>query len=66
MKKNVGGTDKILRIVAGLLIIALGINFESWWGLIGIIPLFIALIGWCPAYLPFGINTCKTKEPESK
>lgn len=66
MKKNVGGADKILRIIAGLVIIALGINFQSWWGLVGIVPLFTALTGTCPAYLPFGISTCKTKEPETK
>jgi hypothetical protein len=66
MKKNVGGADKVLRIIAGLVIIALGINFQSWWGLVGIVPLLTALTGTCPAYLPFGISTCKTKEPETK
>ena len=32
------------------------------WGWIGVIPLLTAIIGWCPAYLPFGISTCSTKK----
>ncbi|MCX7797009.1 MAG: DUF2892 domain-containing protein [Melioribacter sp.] len=64
MKKNVGTTDKILRIVIGILIIAIGIITQSWWGLIGLIPIVTALIGWCPLYLLFGLSTCKTKETE--
>ncbi|MGK9368223.1 YgaP family membrane protein [Melioribacter sp. Ez-97] len=66
MKKNVGGGDKTFRIILGLVILILGIIYESWWGLIGLIPLGTALIGWCPLYLPFGISTCKTKEAEAK
>lgn len=66
MKKNVGKADRVVRIVLGLIIIVLGFSFESWWGVIGIVPIFTALIGWCPAYLPFGLSTCKTKAPESK
>lgn len=61
MKSNIGKPDKIVRIAAGILIGAAGIYFGSWWGLIGIVPLFTALINWCPAYVPFGISTCKTK-----
>lgn len=60
MKKNVGGADKWLRIIAGLVIMALGLIYSSWWGLIGIIPVFTGLTGSCPAYLPLGISTCKT------
>jgi len=66
MKKNVGKGDKTFRIILGLVILILGIIYGSWWGLIGLIPLGTALIGWCPLYLPFGISTCKTKEPEAK
>lgn len=65
MKKNVGSIDKVARVIIGLVIIALGILYQSWWGLVGIIPLFTSVIGWCPIYLPFGISTCKTKT-ESK
>lgn len=66
MTKNVGSADRVVRVILGLIIIALGLNFESWWGIIGIVPIFTALIGWCPAYLPFSITTCKTKTPETK
>ncbi len=59
MKKNIGITDRWIRIVAGLAIGAAGLYFQSWWGAIGVIPLFTASIGWCPAYLPFGISSCK-------
>lgn len=61
MKKNVGSIDKVVRVVLGLVIIALGILNQSWWGLVGVLPIFTATLGWCPAYLPFGISTCKTK-----
>lgn len=61
MKCNVGKTDKVIRIIIGLAIGAAGYYFKSWWGLIGIVPIFTALISWCPLYLPFGIRTCKTK-----
>ncbi len=61
MKRNVGKADRSLRVILGLLIIAAGFYFQSWWGVIGVIPLGTALLGWCPVYLPFGISTCKTR-----
>ena len=61
MKHNVGTTDRIIRAILGLGIVALGIGFGSWWGLAGIVLLFTATVGWCPAYLPFGISSCATK-----
>lgn len=59
MKHNVGGIDRILRIVVGLALIGWGLYAQNWWGAIGIIPLFTGAIGWCPAYLPFGLNSSK-------
>ena len=59
MKRNIGKTDQIVRIVIGVGIILIGVFFKSWWGAIGIIPIITAAIGWCPAYLPFGISTYK-------
>lgn len=59
MKCNVGKTDKIIRILAGIVIIALGLYFQSWWGVIGVVLLATAAFSICPAYLPFGISTCK-------
>jgi len=61
MNKNVGNTDKTLRIILGIVIIALGFYFKSWWGVIGLVPLLTAFIGWCPAYAPFKISTVKKK-----
>jgi hypothetical protein len=62
MKKNVGKVDRIVRIILGIVIGALGIIFKSWWGLIGLIPLLTGIFGTCALYIPFGINTCKVKE----
>ena len=59
MIRNVGSADRALRIVAGLAIVAAGVYYQSWWGAVGIIPLFTGTTRWCPAYLPFGINTCR-------
>lgn len=54
---NVGDTERMARILVGLLIIGIGFALSSWWGLIGIIPVFTGVSGWCPAYLPFNIST---------
>lgn len=62
MEKNVGTVDRVIRVVLGLAIIGAGVYYQSWWGVIGIVPLATAAIGWCPAYLPFGMSTCKIKE----
>lgn len=59
MHCNVGKVDRAIRIIIGLIIIVLGIVFQSWLGLIGIIPLLTGIIKWCPLYLPFKINTNK-------
>ncbi len=59
--KNVGSLDRILRLVAGLGILAAGLVLKSWWGLAGLVPLLTAAIGFCPAYLPFGLSTCRKK-----
>ena len=57
MKKNIGSSDKVIRAILGIVLIIVGIIFQSWWGLIGIIPLFTALIGTCPAYMACGVST---------
>ncbi|MEN6375123.1 MAG: DUF2892 domain-containing protein [Smithella sp.] len=62
MKCNVGKTDKIFRIILGIIIILAGIYFQSWWGAIGIVPIVTGFIRWCPAYLPFGFSTCGDKK----
>jgi hypothetical protein len=61
MKKNIGGLEKFIRIVAGLGIISLVfIGPETKWGYLGLVPLATGLIGWCPPYALLGISTCKT------
>lgn len=59
MKANVGGIDKILRIAAGIVVIAVGLYFKSWWGAVGLIPLLTGLINWCPLYVPLKWSTKK-------
>jgi len=59
MKTNVGKTDRWIRIVLGLVVGAAGWYFKSWFGLLGIIPIITAFIGWCPLYVPFRLNTKK-------
>jgi len=67
MKANVGGIDRILRIVIGIAILAWGAyTWQSTgsfnlWALIGVVPLFTGLMSWCPPYAIFGISTCSVK-----
>ena len=62
MKANVGGVDRVLRIVLGLVLIGLAATGTvGWWGWLGIVPLATGLVGWCPPYAIFGISTCKMK-----
>jgi hypothetical protein len=64
MKANVGGIDKAVRIVAGLVLLSLAFVLEGgarWWGLVGFVPLATGLFGYCPAYSLFGLSTCPMK-----
>lgn len=64
MKANVGGIDRVLRIVVGLTLIAMAITGAvGAWGWIGVVLVATGLIGWCPAYLPFGLSSCKVRQP---
>ena len=58
MKTNVGGADKILRLVAGIALLAWAVFGGPVWAWIGIVPLATGLLGWCPAYTMLGMNTC--------
>ena len=59
MSANVGGIDKILRIVIGASLILLAVTGKvGWWGYIGIVPLLTGLTGRCALYSMLGINTC--------
>jgi hypothetical protein len=58
MKCNMGKTDRIMRVVMGVAILAAGFYFQSWWGMAGGVPLLTAALGFCPVYVPLGISTC--------
>lgn len=60
MQANVGGIDKVLRIIVGVVLIAAAATgMIGWWGWLGVIPLLTGLFNFCPAYTLFGIKTCK-------
>jgi sulfite exporter TauE/SafE len=59
MKINIGSTERLLRIIAGVVIIGLGLYYGSWWGVIGLVPLLTGLSRFCPLYSMLGMNTCK-------
>jgi len=59
MTCNIGTTDRIVRVLLGVAIIAAGLYFKSWWGLIGLVPLATAATGWCAVYRLIGISTCE-------
>ncbi|MGZ5035468.1 MAG: YgaP family membrane protein [Usitatibacter sp.] len=66
MTKNVGTTERAIRVVAGLAILSLVFFVESdarWFGLIGLAPILTGLFGYCPPYAWMGINTCGPKTP---
>jgi hypothetical protein len=61
MKHNVGTVDRILRIVAGIVLILLAATGTvGWWGWLGVIPLLTGVVRVCPAYSLLGVKTCKT------
>ena len=63
MKTNEGTIDRALRVIAGLVLIALAATGTvGVWGWIGIMPLLTGAIGFCPAYTILGINTCPMKK----
>jgi len=64
MKINEGSLDRIIRIILGLIILALWFVLQGnaqYLALIGLIPLITGIIGWCPLYMIFGIDTNKRK-----
>ncbi len=68
MAKNVGGVDRLIRAVVGGGLIYYAMSnlpgSQDWMvpaGVVGFVLILTAIFGWCPAYLPFGIKTCKVK-----
>lgn len=69
MKANVGGLDRLLRGVAGAVLLSLYfVGPQTPWGLIGLVPLFTAVFKFCPAYSLIGLNTscCKTQSASAE
>lgn len=60
MKSNMSKPDKWIRLVAGLLVVAAGIYFHTWWGLIGVVLVATSFMNWCPLYFISGISTKKS------
>jgi hypothetical protein len=64
MTKNVGSIDRAARIIVGLGLLSMFMfvgSVRKWLGLIGLVPLLTALVGWCPAYGVPGVKTCPTE-----
>ncbi len=64
MKTNVGFLDRVFRVLVGCAVPGAGYYFKTWWGLVGVVPLLTAFVGFCPAYVPFGLNTCGVKKSD--
>jgi hypothetical protein len=62
MKTNVGGIDKVLRIGAGVALVAWAALGGPVWAWIGVVPLATGLTGFCPVYPLLGMNTCPMKK----
>ncbi len=65
MKANVGGFDKIIRILLGIFLLSLIFwGPKTYWGLVGLIPLLTGLTSFCPLYAPFKISTYRKSKEE--
>ncbi|MBL8536182.1 MAG: DUF2892 domain-containing protein [Hyphomonadaceae bacterium] len=62
MKTNEGAVDRVLRVIVGAGVLSLAfVGPQTPWAYLGAIPLITGLVGFCPAYALFGINTCGVK-----
>jgi len=62
MVQNIGTVDRVIRVIVGVAVLSLiFVGPKTMWGLVGLVPLGTALIGWCPPYALLGINSCGTK-----
>ena len=63
MKANMGGVDRVLRILVGIVLLLLAATGQvGWWGWLGVVPLATGLVRFCPLYTLLGINTCPLKQ----
>ncbi len=64
MQKNIGSTDRAIRVIAGLLLVLLAATgFIGAWGWLGLVAVATGLFRFCPAYTLFGIRTCPAGDP---
>lgn len=62
MNSNVGGIDRVVRVVAGVMLIALTLmGTIGVWGWVGIVPIVTGALGFCPLYTVLGFSTCPAK-----
>jgi sulfite exporter TauE/SafE len=67
MTANIGTIDRILRVIAGVALIAFALGYIfpatgwNWFGWLGVIPLLTAILGTCPVYTILGMSTCPTR-----
>lgn len=60
IKPNLGSIDRTIRILAGIGLLALAfVGPQTPWGYLGVVPLLTGVIGFCPAYCPLGLSTCR-------
>lgn len=63
MKTNEGTIDRVLRVAVGAGILSLAfVGPQTPWAYLGLIPILTGLVGFCPAYALFGINTCGVRK----
>ncbi len=63
MRFNVGSLDRALRVVLGLVLIALAATGTvGWWGWLGVVPLVTGVVRFCPAYAVLGVDTCRARD----
>ncbi len=59
MVRNEAIWDRAARVVLGLVVLSLVfVGPQTWWGLLGLVPLLTGLVGYCPLYQLVGLNTC--------
>jgi len=66
MKHNVGKTDKIIRVIVGVIGLALGYYVSPWFYLLAVAGFATAVFGFCMLYTLFGINTCPVEGSKKK
>lgn len=64
MVRNVGDAERIVRVLVGGAIVIAGAWYQSWWGLVGLLPILTGTTGYCPPYQLLGISTCRVKPAE--